>query len=62
MAWFRKNPDTPQGKADSFDAQFEQSRKRAEKKKARGEGAYATDAALKRAGQSKPKRRKGDKR
>lgn len=44
--------DDPRG--DSFDDQYHGSRRRAQYKQARGEGIWADDAALRRAGQPKP--------
>lgn len=45
---------TPQEKANSFDQQLAQSKSRADEKKAKGQGIYSADAAVKNAG--KPKR------
>ena len=51
---------TPQEKADSFDAQYEESRKRGKEKQARGEHPYEVDYAIAQAGQFRRKnRRKG---
>lgn len=60
MGWFSKA--TPQQKADSFDAQFEQSQREAKRLQEQGLYPYDLDAKIGKAGEApKPSRRKKDK-
>lgn len=56
MGW---GDSTPQQKADSFDAQYEHSKRGGDKKKAAGKHPYELDKKIKDAGSVKPVEKRG---